>query len=404
MQRTRRRDTGSKAPSSMQECAVPWTDTSLDQLRLVGDPLADDTIKAIMGDGDFERVHALMSTLVRDDELVPDTFPPEVRAYLAADPMPAGVQMDRIERAQEFFQVWGLQISVSLFCASLPSAYAAAKGVKVLFETAQLQTNARRRVFETGQFLMDVMAPGGLTPKGNGIRSIQRVRLMHAAVRQLLLEDGTWKTNEWGVPINQEDLAGTMMSFSYVPSEPLRRLGIAVTSADAEDYIYTWCVIAEMLGVVPELRPASVDEAAALVADIRRRHYRSSPEGIAMTAALVELLEEITPHLGKRGKGPAKVKGLGRLVPVIIRHLITDEVADMIDVPPSRPGWFRWIAPLLQLLKILEDDLEHDLHVQRLIEPFARAVLTGMFDAERGGIRASFEIPESLARIWELSS
>jgi hypothetical protein len=297
-----------------------------------------------------------------------------------------------------------LQISLSLFCASLPSAYAAAKGVKVLYETARLETDTRRRIFETGQFLMDVMAPGGLEPGGKGVRSIQRVRLMHAAVRRLLLHDGTWDTEHWGVPINQEDLAGTMLSFSYVPCEPLKRLGIDVSSADIEDYLYTWSIVGGMLGVVPEMRPADEAEATELVTMIRGRQDRGSKEGVAMMTALFDLLEELTPHLGRRHSGPAKVRGLGRLVPVVIRHLITDEVADEIGVPKSHPGWFRILQPLLAYFRITETDIERDRHLRTLIEPVARAVLVGAFAVERGGTRASFDIPDHLARTWELPS
>ena len=383
---------------------MTWTGGQLDLMRSVGDRLADDTVAAIFERGDLAAVHSMMRTLVHNDQLVPDAFPEEVRSYLERDPLPAGVDMARVERAQDFFQLWGVQISLSLFCASLPSAYAAAKGVKVLYETARLQTDTRRRILETGQFLMDVMAPGGLAPGGKGIRSIQRVRLMHAAVRRLLLTDGTWDTAAWGVPINQEDLAGTMLSFSYVPCEPLRRLGVDVSDQDAEDYIACWNVVGEMLGVLPEMRPAGVAEATELVGLIRARHDRPSPEGAVMTAALVDLLEQMTPHLGHRRSGPAHIRGLGRLVPVTIRHLIGDDVAEMISVPPARPGWFRILEPLLVLIRAVESGVERDRHLHTVVEPLGRALLEGSFAIERGGVRAPFDIPDHLARRWELSS
>ncbi len=380
------------------------SDGQLDALRLVGDPLADEAVDAVFRTGEVERVNELMRALVRDGAPPPVGLPQEVHDYLARDPMPADVDRARIERSEKFFQVWGLQISLSLFCASLPSAYAAAKGVKVLYETARLQTDTRRRIFETGQFVMDVMAPGGLEPAGDGVRSAQRVRLMHAAVRRLLQFDGTWELSKWGLPINQEDLAGTLLSFSYVPIEPLVRLGIPVTQADQEDYLYTWSVVGEMLGVRPEVRPTTVDEATALVMAIRRRQHASSPEGIAMTAALVTTIEELTPSLGTRSRPPTHVRGLGRLVPVTIRHLIGDDVAELIDVPPSRPGWWRFVAPLLRLVRLDESDLERDALLKRTIEPLARVVIRGMFDHERGGTRPPFAIPDELARRWGLSS
>ena len=122
-----------------------------------------------------------------------------------------------------------------------------------------------------------------------------------------------------------------------------------------------------------------------------------------MTAALVELLEELTPHLGHRRRGPAHIRGLGRLVPVVIRHLVGDETADLIAVPKARSRVPALLAPLLKLVRLIESDIEHDEHVKRCIEPLARAVLAGAFACERGGIRAPFAIPDTLARNWELS-
>lgn len=379
----------------------------LDAARHMGDPLADDVVRKIFESGGIDKVNEIMRTLVRNDQLVPTELPPEVTEYLNTNVLPPTVDMASIQRAEKFFQVWGLQISMSLFCASLPSAYAAANGVKVLFETARLQTDTRRRIMETGQFLMDVMAPGGLAPGGKGVRSAQHIRLMHGAVRQLVAHDGTWDQAAWGLPINQEDLAGTLLSFSYVPVEPMARLGIRVTPDDMADYLYMWSVVGDMLGVRVDLQPLTVADASDLVATIRRRQNRSSPQGAALTAALVTLLEELTPHFGtRRAKSVLSKpheKGLGRLVPVLIRHLIGDETADLLSVPPSQPGWFRFLAPLLRLLDIIDDAIEHDAHVKQLIEPFSRMLLVEMFAMERGGERAPFAIPDSLAESWTLS-
>ena len=120
----------------------------------------------------------------------------------------------------------------------MPSAYASWRGVKVLHLTARLETDVKRRIMETGQFLMDVMTPGGLDPGGQGVRAIQRVRLVHATLRNLIdaaaeRDPSIWRSAEWGHPVNQEQLAGTLMSFSYVVGEPLPRLGLKVTPGDA---------------------------------------------------------------------------------------------------------------------------------------------------------------------------
>src|SRR3954454_6141105 len=91
-------------------------------------------------------------------------------------------------------------------------------------------------------FLVDIMQAGGLTePGGRGRRAIQKVRLMHGAVRKLAASAPTWKA-EYGLPINQEDLAGTLMSFSWVVMDGLDKLGISLSDSDREAYLHCWLV------------------------------------------------------------------------------------------------------------------------------------------------------------------
>ena len=76
--------------------------------------------------------------------------------------MPEWVDRGRLGRGQAYFSDWALHQFTSLYLASLPNAYAAAKGVHVLWLTARLQNDPERRLNETAQFLMDVTAPAQL--------------------------------------------------------------------------------------------------------------------------------------------------------------------------------------------------------------------------------------------------
>ena len=53
------------------------------------------------------------------------------------------------------------------------------------------------------------MAPESLDPCGRGIRKIQKVRLLRAAIRHLVTGSGRWDVAADGVPICQVDLVGT---------------------------------------------------------------------------------------------------------------------------------------------------------------------------------------------------
>lgn len=125
------------------------------------------------------------------------------------------------------------------------------------------------------------------------MRSIQKVRLIHAAIRFLLLHDqkNKWKT-ELGVPVNQEDLAGTLMVFSYLILDGLKKLGITIPKEHQEGFIQTWGVIGRLMGIQDELIPATVKEAKALCNIIQRRQVHTSDEGTFAAHALLKVLEE----------------------------------------------------------------------------------------------------------------
>jgi hypothetical protein len=246
---------------------------------------------------------------------------------------------------------------------------------------------------ETGQFLMDVLAPGGLAEHGRGRRSIQRVRLMHAAVRHLIRvraeEDPSIWDPAWGLPINQEELAGTALSFSYVVAEPLPRLGIHVGHTEGEDYLHTWNVIASMLGVRDEVLATDLDDAADLVAAIRRRTFAESADGAAMMAALLELLDELSP-----------LRCLDSFFPTLVRRLVGDDTADLVGVPPAAKHHWHFVDELAHLAGVVESAVGHHDILRRIIEPVSRELLLAGFALERGGARAPFAIPDTLAGAW----
>lgn len=380
------------------------TNAKLDEMRHKGDPVADRAVKAVFERAGVAEVNAMLHKLVRVDQPVPTELPEEIQQYLKETvDLPDWADMKKIERAQKLFEASGLEITLCLFCASLPSAYAAAKAVKVLYLTAQLDTNARRRVMETAQFLFDVLNPGSLGKNGDGRRAIQKVRLMHAAVRLLIEERRKQQPKmwhrDWGTPINQEDLAATMLVFWFVVGEPMKNLGTPVPADDREAYLHLWNVIGHQLGVCDELLVFDVAKANALIDLIRIRQFKASPEGQHMTRALLLLLDQLTP-----------LHQFDKTIPPLIRHLIGDKTADLLLVPQSDLGddikrvqrITNWFYDCVVGRPGKHDSGRYDF-VSAIVRPFMRELLSGIYDLERGGDRAPFALPTHLARKWEIS-
>ena len=96
---------------------------------------------------------------------------------------------------------------------------------------------------------------GGLSGPGRGIRTAQKVRLMHAAVRNILLTESDPPGDEQllGKPVNQEDTAGTLLLFSHLFSTVSKSWECG--SFGREGRIPKPAGYREILGVLPSLYP-----------------------------------------------------------------------------------------------------------------------------------------------------
>jgi hypothetical protein len=165
------------------------------------------------------------------------------------------------------------------------------------------------------------------------------VRCVHHAVR-VGVGPGGGEGND--IPLNQEDLLGTLLTFTVTVFEVLERFGITWTREEQEAYLLAWDKVGDFLGVGDEtvvdavheatgrsrdqilppgwttLRPPSVPAARAMMDAFRRRQWppvepwtgrtleaaplsaewESLVPGRQLTAALVEELSaSMTPRM-----------------------------------------------------------------------------------------------------------
>lgn len=364
------------------------SDATLDAARRLGDPLADSAIAQVFSEGKLTGVNQLLGSMIHNDDLPPEELPASLKTYLIeSSRLPPWADPKRIAQGEAMFSHFGLTITMALFCASLPYCYTAKRGVQVLAQTGRLQSDIRRRIIETAQFLLDVMAEGGLAKGGAGIRSSQKVRLMHAAIRYLLLHQG-WHSDELGIPINQEDLAGTLFSFSVVPLRALRKLGVSIPEAQAEAYVHTWNVVGHILGVREEFLMGDEATATALFDRIIERNAGACPEGQLMTRSLIELLEYTIPGNAFDGFPSS-----------LARFFLGDHYADLLAMPPS--DWSQQVIGRMRFLNVLATSTGDRLPgVADAVGTVSRLLLQSMVWVSRGPKRAPLSIPDSLKSSW----
>ena len=369
-----------------------WTDAFLENKRQMGDPLADAAVQELFDTGTIHAVNKLMKNLVQNDDLISKNLPPVIRDYLTqTDGLPAWADAEKIACAQHLFARYAPTIVTILNCYALPAAYSARKGVRVLHLTSYMQRNPRRRIIETAQMLLDVTALGGLTANGRGIRSAQKVRLMHAAIRILIRQQMTWDLAD-GIPINQEDMAGTLLTFGIVTIEGLQRLGVTLSEVEIDAYLHLWNVVGHIIGIQYDLLPRNANEAANLALAIQKRHWASSPEGQELTRALIDHLESLLPGTL-----------FNRLPSSLIRFYIGDEAANALAVPAA--DWTKSLVKFLKFFAWGQSNVTSQLPMlAKLSELMGRKLLEGLYWAERGGERAPFEIPATLCQRWHLQT
>ena len=385
-----------------------WTDDFLNQMRQETDPPADRAVATVFESGDRQAVNGIMTNLYRNDQPVPGDLPEPIRHYLEeTSSLPDWANDEQLREAQQLFNIWGLSSCVILSCASLPECYVMKNGVNVLAMTQRIELHVRRRILETAQMIMDVMSPGGLSPGGRGIAAAQRVRLMHASIRWLILhpqahtgpepegESAVTKLFEadgwdpaYGKPICQEDLAFTLQTFAHVALRSFDRLSIDLTDAQKDSYIACWNVTGAVMGIRQELLPADHKEAEQLFAIIKRRQAGENAAARAMAAALIQFQQNVLP-------GPLK-----DLPIVMTRHLIGDETAALLGVEEADDRRRKLAMEALELWRKVDSRLSKEYGHHEVLR-FASEIINNMMLREMGQIprgwkKQLFAIPSQL--------
>lgn len=360
-----------------------WSDALLDEMRKVGDPLADNVVAELFQSSGVYAVGELMRTLVTNNHPTSEQLPAQLKAYLETTSRIPKLAPGAAEAGQRLFQTFGPEMLIVLLCYSLPACYADKKGVQVLYRSGYLNRRVNRRVFETAQMVVDVMTPGGLEPNGRGVRSAQKVRLMHAAVRWLILNNPEMAWDQsLGHPINQEDLAFTLMTFGYVMLDGLRKLGISITEAEAQSFLETWKMIGRIMGVQEQLVPGDMAAAKDLFETVARRQDQPCPEGRAMVEALLEMI------------GDYKIPGAA-----LMRHFLLPELADGFGIPrhPLEEWLLKSAAHFRAELEPVAGKLDRRFLLMRKT---ALLLVRGLVNVELGGSRTPFVLPTNLNKEW----
>jgi hypothetical protein len=264
----------------------------LNKQRQVGDEAADATIAYIFQKNQQTEFYKLFSLSENEISTLKSNHPGK-EFLLSPKPIPTWYDEKRILLGQAVFENFAIPIMTLLGLMSLPYCYAASPGNKALYLTEKMRKSPGKRLAETGEFTISVLRKGNLIPGQSGLFQIYKTRLIHAMARYYL-QKGTWE-NAWGLPINQEDMAGTNMAFSYVILLGLQRSGHILSDKEKEDFLFVWKYIGYHLGIDETLLPDNFHQARLLSEKIKTRNFKKTEEGIVLTKELVKYYESVLP-------------------------------------------------------------------------------------------------------------
>jgi hypothetical protein len=303
--------------------------------------------------------------------------------------VPTWVDWDEVQAGQEVFLSYLPAISYSLYYRSLVPGFSISKIAEVLKATAYLappssEKRVAQRLMDTGAFLalLSNEDSKALRPGGEAWKAALHVRFLHAKVRQALLKrkgKREWKTAELGVPINQEDMAATLLAFAtnaLVGVEYI--MGWPLPKSERRTYLHFWRYIGWVLGVETETEdyvgigrasstttlnsqsrlqpldpcgpgwiPKQLDSIAHSEACLASfifhlmGHEKGAVEIAHHLLRMGRRLEKPSERKLKTGKKKASIDHIFYFRAVQCRLFVGDGLSDALELPRHHPVWHR---------------------------------------------------------------
>ena len=391
-----------------------WSDNKfLDELREQSDAAADAVIselEEVLEKRDFSKVFEDMNA---NDEPLPENMPPQLSEFFDKAirlPKVGGVEVDkaRLIRGEKVFMTHAFPSAMVLLAKSLPEGYAALNLSRILVLSGNLSHHPYKRLLGVLQMVINVNAVGGFKPNGKAIVTAAKMRLLHAGVRTIVRRRLPDYEQEYGIPVNFEDMLGTIMGFSLLVITGLQRLRVGLTDQEAEDLYYTWRVFAQTAGIHPqdepdnsEFVPANLTEATEFYAAYGRRHYvaaTENPEGVELAKANLNMINDMLPQT------PLRRLGLKIVPRIYMQFLMGNEGCRRVGIRPV--PWLpvtKWV--LLHLPGVWVwfwekfDRLDKSGHVH---ERLSRWFFQGLINKTQDG-EVTFLIPDDLTELRKLA-
>ncbi len=203
---------------------------------------------------------------------------------------------------------------------------------------------------------------------GKGYLCAKKVRFLHATMRFMLVQpdqrhplsgetrpltltealscdESPWNFEDFGYPINQEDMAYTLLTFGMIIPRGLSHWGVQIDQDEKEAFLHLWKVVGHVMGIDSTLLTDQWEEAEQQFSMIQARQAGHSHAGEVLTEALTGFLGDYLPEF----------PGMSRYLSVaMICSQIGPQHARMIVPEKTLKETFRfWRRPVYSIAGVL---------------------------------------------------
>ncbi len=180
-----------------------------------------------------------------------------------------------------------------------------------------------------------------------------------------------------------------MLAFSAVVLDGMHTMGIEGSDEEEEARQHLWTCVGHVLGVELPLMPRDVDDARAMMQEVRNLEWRHSEHGVVLAHDLCAAIGEYIPLPDGSDLGAA-----------LMRTLACDHLAGLLRLPES---WVRDTAIRLGFgIERVWDALTPGHDKATLLQKAAVLLMESLIDVQRAGKQTSFRLPPSLHHAWNL--
>jgi hypothetical protein len=320
----------------------------LAQALMRGDPLAEAWLRVSRTLGREESARLLEQASTHGVDSLHAAPSELVALFRQLETVPSWVSPEKLRLGAMAYRRTGVLGHFVLSDFGLMGGYRSSAVAKTLMMTGKLRYGAAERLIHTGRFVTAATNVGEILPGTPGYASTIRVRMVHAMVRSALLASPRWRTDAWGLPINQSDTLGTNLLFSIGLLEGCKQWGLCFHDAEIDAIVHLWRYIGYLIGIDEALLPT--DEASA-----RRALYAvgvSQPEPDQDSRELARALYEVPLSFERPAWVRRIIRGEMALRLAMTRRILGDEGVDQLGLPQSQLGPL--LPPIVGLIGAFE--------------------------------------------------